>query len=112
MGGERGLDHGEGAPPRGRRTPGAEATKRELLNSPDEALGRGSSGFSTKVRLSCDGGRPPSVLVTAGQRNEAPLFGSCSIRAARSHGTPGRPRKRPVACTPTATTPTTYAGAC
>ncbi len=61
-------------------------------------MGRGRGGFSTKVHLACDGrGRPLSVLVSAGQRNEAPLLGALldSIRVARPDGAPGRPRKRP-----------------
>ena len=61
-------------------------------------MGRGRGGFSTKVHLACDGrGRPLSVLVTAGQRNEAPLLGELldAIRVARPAGTAGRPRKRP-----------------
>jgi transposase len=38
----------------------------------DEALGRGRGGFSTKLHLSCDGrGRPLSLTLTAGQRNES-----------------------------------------
>jgi transposase len=61
-------------------------------------LGCGRGGFSTKVHLACDGrGRPLSVLVTAGQRNEAPELEALldGIRVARPEGTPGRPRKRP-----------------
>ncbi len=61
-------------------------------------MGRGRGGFSTKVHLACDGrGRPLSVLVSAGQRNEAPLLGELldAIWVARPAGTPGRPRKRP-----------------
>jgi len=69
------------------------------LTPTDEALGRGRGGFSTKVHLACDGrGRPLSVLVTAGQRNEAPELGALlldGIRVARPEGNPGRPRKRP-----------------
>ena len=61
-------------------------------------MGRGRGGFSTKVHLSCDGrGRPLSVLVAGGQRNEAPELGALldAIRVARPGGRPGRPRKRP-----------------
>ena len=61
-------------------------------------MGRGRCGFSTKVHLACDGrGRPLSVLVTAGQRNEAPQLEAVldAIRVARPAGTAGRPRKRP-----------------
>ena len=61
-------------------------------------MGRGRGGFSTKVHLACDArGRPLSLLVTAGQRNEAPELGALldGIRVARPEGAPGRPRKRP-----------------
>ena len=61
-------------------------------------MGRGRGGFSTKVHLACDGrGRPLSVLVSAGQRNEAPQLEAVldAIRVARPAGTAGRPRKRP-----------------
>ncbi len=61
-------------------------------------MGRGRGGFSTKLHLSCDGrGRPLSVVVTAGQRNEAPELEAVldGIRVARPAGSPGRPRKRP-----------------
>ena len=96
MGGERGLDGGAGAPAR-RRCP-EEGRKKGVLNPHDEALGRSRGGSSTKVHLACDGrGRPLSVLVTAGQRNEAPELGALldAIRVARPAGKPGRPRKRP-----------------
>ena len=100
MGGERGLDRGARPPARRRGASEAERTgrKRGVAHPPDEAFGRGRGGFSTKVHLACDGrGRPLSVLVTAGQRNEAPLLGELldGIRVARPEGTPGRPRKRP-----------------
>ena len=64
----------------------------------DEALGRSRSGFSIKVHPARDGrGRPLSVVVTAGQRNEAPELEALldAIRVARPSGTPGRPRERP-----------------
>jgi transposase len=71
--------------------------KRGRLSATDEALGRSRGGFSTKVHLACDvRGRPLSVLVTTGQRNEAPELGDLldGIRLARSGGV-GRPRNRP-----------------
>ena len=64
-------------------------TKRGRLRPPDEALGRSRGGFSTKVHLACEGrGRPLSILVTAGQRNEAPELGDLldGIRVARPGG--------------------------
>jgi transposase len=96
VGSKRGLDGGEGAPARRR---GSAGRKRGLLSPSDEALGRARGGFSTKVHLSCDGrGRPLSVLVTAGQRNEAPLLGELldGIRVARPAGRAGRPLSRPA----------------
>ena len=77
--------HGGG--PRARHVPGAQRGGRE----------RG--GFSTEVYLACDGrGRLLWDLVTAGQRNEAPLLGALldAIRVARPAGSPGRPRERPA----------------
>ena len=87
-----------------------------LLNPIDEALVRGRGGFSTKLHLSCDGrGRPLSLVVTAGQRNEAPELEAVldGIRVARPAGSPGRPRKRPERLiADRAATPTTLAGCC
>ena len=116
MGGERRLHGGAGTPARRRRTRASEprGRKRGWLNPPDEALGRGRGGFSTKVHLACDGrGRPLSVLVTAGQRNEAPQLEAVldAIRVARPGGG-GRPRKRPERLLADRATPTTRAGAC
>lgn len=101
MGGERGLDRRQGAPARGgRASPAGRAGRKRGVARPagDEVLGRGRGGFSTKVHLACDGrGRPLSVLVTAGQANEAPQLGALldGIRVARPEGTAGRPRKSP-----------------
>ncbi len=76
-------------------------------------MGRGRGGFSTKVHLACDGrGHPLSVLVTAGQRNEAPQLEALldAIRVARP--AKGRPRKRPERLLAAGATPTTRADAC
>jgi transposase len=89
----RAHQHAAGA----RKELGPWGRKRGRLSAPDEALGHSRGGFSTKVHLACDGrGRPLSVLVTAGQRNEAPELGDLldGIRLARPGGA-GRPRKRP-----------------
>jgi transposase len=62
----------------------------------EEALGYARGGFSTKVHLSCDGrGRPLSVLLTPGQRNDGTqLFALLeAIKVPREGG--GRARKRP-----------------
>jgi len=59
-------------------------------------LGRGRGGFSTKVHLACDGkGRPLSVIVTPGQRNDGTQLCAVldAIRVPRKGR--GRPRKRP-----------------
>lgn len=61
----------------------------------DHALGR-SRGLSTKLHLACEQGQKPlSVVVTAGQRGDAPQFEAvmAGIRVARVGG--GRPRTRP-----------------
>ena len=71
MVGERRLHDGApiSTPPADDR---AAKTKTGLLNPTDEALGRGRGDFYTKRPLSCDGrDRPLSVVVPAGQRNEA-----------------------------------------
>ena len=59
-------------------------------------MGRTRGGLCTKVHLCCDGkGRPLSVIVTPGQRNDGTqLFGVLdAIRVPRAGR--GRPRKRP-----------------
>jgi transposase len=66
------------------------------VHPPDEALGRGRRGFSSKVHLTCDGkGRPLSVVVTPGQPHESTQLEALldSIGVKRVGG--GRPRKRP-----------------
>ncbi|QXJ26990.1 IS5 family transposase [Actinomadura graeca] len=62
----------------------------------DHALGRSRGGLSTKVHLACEQGqRPLSMVVTAGQRGDAPQFEAvmAQIRVARPGR--GRPRTRP-----------------
>lgn len=66
------------------------------MNPPDEALGRSRGGFSSKLHLSCDGrGRPLSLVLTCGQRNDSTQLGAVldAIRVPRAGR--GRPRKRP-----------------
>ena len=70
--------------------------KKGVEHPPDEALGRGRGGFSTKVHLACDGkGRLLSVIVTPGQRNDGTQLCAVldAIRVPRKGR--GRPRKRP-----------------
>jgi transposase len=63
----------------------------------DHGLGRSRGGFSTKVHLACEQGQKPlAIVVTAGQRGDAPQFTTvmdaiCVPRTGR-----GRPRLRPV----------------
>ena len=63
----------------------------------DHGLGRSRGGFGTKVHLACEQGQKPlSIVVTAGQRGDAPQFitvmdAICVPRTGR-----GRPRLRPV----------------
>jgi transposase len=63
----------------------------------DHGLGRSRGGFSTKVHLACEQGQKPlAIVVTAGQRGDAPQFTAVmdGIRVPRPGG--GRPRTRPV----------------
>ncbi len=62
----------------------------------DHALGRSRGGWTTKLHLACEqGGRPLSMLLTAGHRGDSPQFAPvlADIRVPRSG--PGRPRVRP-----------------
>jgi transposase len=68
--------------------------KKGVVHPPDEALGRGRGGFSSKVHLTCEGkGRPLSVIVTPGQRHESTQLEALldGIGVKRVGG--GRPRK-------------------
>jgi transposase len=62
----------------------------------DHGLGRSRGGFTTKIHLAVEQGQKPlSVIVTAGQRGDAPQFIPVleAIRVPRAGR--GRPRKRP-----------------
>jgi hypothetical protein len=62
----------------------------------DHALGRSRGGLSCKLHMAVEQGqRPLSVVVTAGQRGDAPQFEAvmAGIRVPRLG--PGRPRTRP-----------------
>jgi transposase len=106
----RAHQHAAGA----RKELGPWGRKRGRLSAPDEALGHSRGGFSTKMHLACDGrGRPLSVLVTAGQRNEAPSSGTCSTASGEPVlGARSARASAPAACSPTGATPTRAAGAC
>ena len=101
MGGERGRHGSPGSPARRGRQGRAErgGRKKGLLNPEDEALGRSTGGFSTKLHLACDGkGRPLSVVLTPGQRHGSNQLEGLldAVRVPRPQGSPGRPRKRPA----------------
>jgi transposase len=62
----------------------------------DHALGRSRGGWTTKLHLACEqGGKPLSMLLTAGHRGDSPQFTAvlAGIRVPRLG--PGRPRIRP-----------------
>jgi transposase len=62
----------------------------------DHALGRSRGGWTTKLHLACEqGGKPLSLLLTAGHRGDSPQFAPvlAAIRVPRPSG--GRPRTRP-----------------
>jgi transposase len=62
----------------------------------DHALGRSRGGWTTKLHLACEQGRRPlSVLITAGQRGDSPLFAAVIERIRVPRPGPGRPRTRP-----------------
>jgi Transposase DDE domain len=62
---------------------------------PAEALGHSQRGFSTKVHLRAEGGGKLITLVlTPGQRHEAPVFPQLMTQGAVK-GSKGRPRLRP-----------------
>ena len=98
VGGERGFLRSSRSSARRRSTQEQEPSRRKkgVVHPPDEALGRGRGGFSSKLHLTCDGhGRPLSVVVTPGQRHESTQLETLldSIRVKRAGR--GRPRKRP-----------------
>ena len=64
-------------------------------NPEGEALGRSQGGFSTKVHLRAEGrGKLITLVLTPGQRHEAPVFPQLMTRGAVK-GAKGRPRLRP-----------------
>jgi transposase len=63
---------------------------------PDEALGCSRGGFSTKIHLRAEGkGKPITILITAGQRNEQSVFEALMETGAVKRRGRGRPRVRP-----------------
>ena len=62
----------------------------------DHALGRSRGGLSTKVHLACEQGQKPlSLVVTAGQRGDAPQFEAVMAQISVARPGRGRPRTRP-----------------
>lgn len=62
----------------------------------DHGLGRSRGGLTTKLHLACEQDRKPlSIVITAGQRHDSPVFTTVleQIRVPRQG--PGRPRTRP-----------------
>jgi transposase len=63
----------------------------------DEWLGHSRGGWTSKIHLCVDGhGRPLSLLVTAGQRNDATQLGPVLDDISVPRRGPGRPRRRPT----------------
>jgi transposase len=74
VGCERGLKRSSCSPACRRSPHPSERRRRKkgVIHPEDEALGYSRGGFSSKLHLSCDWkGRPLSIEVTAGQRNES-----------------------------------------
>jgi hypothetical protein len=89
-------------PPARRRRPMPADRKGGSAHPQGEAPGRSRGGLSSKLHLRVEGGgRPPAILVTAGQRPEAPLLPALldawAVKRSGPEGCPGRgrPRKRP-----------------
>ncbi|MEU8546277.1 IS5 family transposase [Streptomyces roseoverticillatus] len=90
----RAHQHAAGARKQAPRKPGKRT--QPVQRRPDEALGRSRGGLSTKIHLAGEGGlRPLALLVTPGQRGDAPHLIPVldRIRVPRPAG--GHPRTRP-----------------
>jgi hypothetical protein len=77
-----------------------------------EALGRSQGGFSTKLHLRAEGnGRPITVVLTGGQRNEQIVLEAVLDQGAVRRPGRGRPRLRPraAACDKAYSSPTARA---
>lgn len=63
----------------------------------DHGLGRSRGGFPTKVHLACGQGQKPlAIVITAGQRGDAPQFTVVMEAIAVPRAGPGRARCRPT----------------
>jgi transposase len=90
----RAHQHAAGA----RRRPNlqAESPGGTAIEPDDHALGRSRGGWTTKVHLACEQGQKPlSMVVTAGQRGDAPQFEAVMAGIGIARLTGGRPRTRP-----------------
>lgn len=90
----RAHQHAAGAARAGEQQ--AEPPGGRSIEPADHALGRSRGGWSTKLHLACEQGQGLlAVIVTAGQRGDAPQFIPVmnAIRVPRPTG--GRPRTRP-----------------
>jgi transposase len=92
-----GLHRRTGAPARG-----GGAQKGDLQAGPpgaepgDHGLGRSRGGWTTKIHLACEQGQKPlSILITAGQRADSPLFQAVLEAISVPRLGPGRARSRP-----------------
>ncbi|MFC7564434.1 transposase [Actinomadura namibiensis] len=67
------------------------------MRQADHGLGRSRGGLTTKIHLACEQGqRVLALLVTAGQRGDAPQFRPVLETIAVPRLGPGRTRTRPV----------------
>jgi transposase len=90
----RAHQHAAGAPHDGQaqaEPPGGVSTEPD-----DHALGRSRGGLSTKLHLACEHGQKLlSVVLTGGQRGDAPQFEAVMAGISVPRPGPGHPRTRP-----------------
>ena len=101
LGGQRGRHHLSCPPARRRCSQQGDRQRAQPggvdIEPPDHGLGRSRGGLTTKLHLAVEQGqRPLSMVVTAGQRGDAPQFERVmgAIRVPRLGR--GRPRTRPT----------------
>ncbi|WP_331740408.1 IS5 family transposase (plasmid) [Streptomyces sp. NBC_00015] len=90
----RAHQHAAGARRKAPRAPKKRSTSRQ--HRPDEGLGRSRGGLTSKIHLASDGGcRPLALLVTPGQRGDAPQMIPVLERIRVPRTGEGRPRTTP-----------------
>ncbi len=90
----RAHQHAAGAARNGDRQ--AEPPGGTTTEPADHGLGRSRGGWSTKLHLACEQGqRLLSLVVTGGQRGDAPQFPAVMAGISVPRTGPGRPRTRP-----------------